>query len=123
MEKQTLSNDRCSVNIYVSNLPPELTEEELKREFSAYGEVTSASIIKDKYIGQPRGFGFVEMPSRTDGESATKNLEGKTLKDRTIEVSEARPRSERRSDRGQAGGSYGGRGSSFGGAGKNRRYP
>jgi len=111
------------VNIHVGNLPPELTEEELKQEFSAYGEVTSARIIKDKSSGQSRGFGFVEMPSRTEGESAIKNLKGKTLKNRTIEVSEARPRSERRSDRDHTGSSYGGRDSSFGGAGKNRRYP
>ncbi len=78
------------MNIYVGNLAPEVTEEELKQEFAAFGEVTSVSIIKDKYSGQPKGFGFVEMTSRTEGQTAINSLKGKTLKDRTIEVSEAR---------------------------------
>jgi len=83
------------MNIYVGNLAPEVTEEELKLEFTAFGEVTSVSIIKDKYSGKPRGFGFVEMPSKTEGQAAISSLKGKVLKDRTLEASEARPRSER----------------------------
>ncbi len=106
------------MNIYVGNLAREVTEEELKQEFTAFGEVTSISIIKDKYSGQPRGFGFVEMPSRTEGQTAISGLKGKALKDRTLEVSEARPRSERGSYRDQRSGSDGGRSSSFGGGGK-----
>jgi len=106
------------MNIYVGNLSPEVTEEELKLEFTAFGEVTSVSIIKDKYSGQPKGFGFVEMPSRTEGQTAISGLKGKTLKDRTLEVSEARPRSERGSYRDQRSGSYHGRSSSFGSGGK-----
>ena len=106
------------MNIYIGNLAPDETEEELKKEFTAFGKVTSVSIIKDKYSGQPRGFGFVEMPSMTEGQAAISGLKGKALKDRTLEVSEARPRSERGSYRDQRSGSYGGRSSSFGGGGK-----
>ena len=76
-----------------------MTEEELKQEFTAFGEVTSVGIIKDKYSGQPREFGFVEMPSKTEGQAAMTGLKGKVLKDRSLEVSEARPRSERGSYR------------------------
>jgi RNA recognition motif-containing protein len=109
------------LNIYVGNLSPDLTEEDLKQEFSAFGEVKSVKIIKDKYNGQSRGFGFIEMPTRTDGETAINNLKRKTLKDRTIEVNEAQSQTGRGSKSDQIGGSYGGRGSSFGGEGKNKR--
>jgi RNA recognition motif-containing protein len=114
------------MNIYVGNLAREVTEEELKQEFKAFGEVTSVSIIKDKYSGQPRGFGFVEMPSKTEGQAAITGLKGKMLKERTLDVNEARPRSDSRSsgsygDR-RGGGSYGGsRGGGFSG-GRQRRY-
>jgi cold-inducible RNA-binding protein len=117
------------MNIYVGNLAPEVTEEELRQEFTAFGEVTSVGIIKDKYSSQSRGFGFIEMPSMAEGQAAISSLKGKVLKDRTLEVSEARPRSDKGSYRDQRGGgrhsdggSYGGRSSSFGGGGKNRRY-
>jgi len=83
------------MNIYIGNLSREVTEEELKQEFEAFGEVTSAAIIKDKYSGQSRGFGFVEMPSKADGEAAIAGLKGKTLKERTLDVNEARPRVDR----------------------------
>lgn len=106
------------MNIYVGNLAREVTEEELKQEFMAFGEVTSVSIIKDKYSGQPRGFAFVEMPSKTEGQAAITGLKGKVLKDRTLDVNEARPRTDSRSS-----GSYGGRkGGGFGGGGRQRRY-
>jgi cold-inducible RNA-binding protein len=91
------------MNIYVGNLPSELREEDLKKEFSAYGEVTSVNIVNDMYSGLPKGFAFVEMPSRTDGETAINNLKGKTLKGRTIEVSKARPHADGSSNRGQKG--------------------
>jgi RNA recognition motif-containing protein len=109
------------MNIHVSNLPPDLTEEELKTEFSAFGEVTSISIIRDKASGRPKGFAFVEMPSLTEGETAVKNLAGKVLKGKVIEVSEARPPSATSSFRHREGGSYGGRSGRFGGAGKETR--
>jgi len=84
------------MNIYVGNLSPDVTEEELRVEFEAFGGVTSANIIKDKYSGQSRGFGFVEMPSKSEGDAAIAGLKGKTLKDRTLDVNEARPRSDSR---------------------------
>lgn len=84
------------MNIYVGNLSREVTEQELRDEFAAFGEVKSVSIIKDKYSGESRGFGFVEMASKSEGEAALTALKGKTLKDRTLDVSEARPRSDSR---------------------------
>ena len=105
------------MKIYVGNLSSEVTEEELRQEFEAFGEVTSVDIITDKYSGRPRGFGFVEMASVSEGQAAITGLNGKTLKERTLNVNAARPRSD---DRG--GGSYGDRrGGGFGG-GRQRRY-
>ena len=106
------------MNIYVGNLAPEVTEEELKQEFMAFGKVTSVSIIKDRYSSQPRGFGFVEMPSMTEGQAAISSLKGKVLKKRTLEVSEARPRFERGSYRDQRSGYQGSKSSSSHGGGK-----
>ena len=105
------------MKIYVGNLSSEVTEEELRQEFEAFGAVESVNIIMDKYSGRPRGFGFVEMPSKSEGQAAITGLKGKTLKDRTLDVNEARPRSDSR-----GGGSYGDRrGGGFGG-GRQRRY-
>jgi len=96
------------MKIYVGNLAYEVTEEELRQEFEAFGEITSVSIITDKYTGRPKGFGFIEMPSQTEGEAAIAALNGKTLKERTLNVNTARPRSDNRS------GGFGG--------GRQRRY-
>lgn len=96
------------MNIYVGNLSREATEEELRQEFEAFGQVVAVNIIKDKYSGQPRGFGFVEMATRAEGQAAIDGLKGKLLRERTLDVSEARPRSE-----GRRGGGFGG---------KRRRY-
>ncbi len=104
------------MKIYVGNLASEVTEEELRQEFEAFGEVTSVNVITDKYSGRPRGFGFVEMTSVSEGQAAITALNGKTLKDRTLNVNTARPRTD---DRG--GGSYGGR-RGGGGGGRDRRY-
>ena len=108
------------MNIYVGNLSDEVTEDELRQQFMSFGQVTSVSIIKDKYSGRSRGFAFVEMPVVSEGQAAVAGLKGKTLMDRTLDVSEARPRPDRR-----GGGSYGDRrgGSRFGGGGgRQRRY-
>ncbi|MFC1864368.1 RNA recognition motif domain-containing protein, partial [Chloroflexota bacterium] len=106
-----------NMKIYVGNLSYDITEEELRQEFLAFGEVESVSIITDKYSGRPKGFAFVEMASVSEGQSAITGLNGKTLKDRTLNVNTARPRSD---DRG--GGSYGDRrGGGFSG-GRQRRY-
>jgi RNA recognition motif-containing protein len=84
------------MNIYVGNLSYEVTEEELRQEFLAFGEVESVNIITDKYSGRPKGFGFVEMPSVSEGQAAITALNGKALKDRTLNVNAARPRTDNR---------------------------
>lgn len=106
------------MNIYVGNLSREVTEEELRQEFAAFGEVTSVNIIKDKHGGQSRGFGFVEMSSRTEAEAAINGLKGKTLKERTMDINEARPRTDSRGGRS----SYGGRRGGGSGRGRQRRF-
>jgi len=101
------------MNIYVGNLSPEVTDEELRQEFTAFGQVASVSIIKDRDSGEPRGFGFVEMSSKSEGQAAITGLNGKTLKDRLLAVSEAHPRSDSRGSGyygGRRGGRSGGRG-------------
>lgn len=106
------------MNIYVGNLSPDTTEEELRQEFAAFGEVASVAIIKDKYSGRSRGFAFIEMPTVSEGQAAVASLKGKTLRERTLDVSEARPRPDRRD-----GSSYGDRrGGGFSGRGRQRRY-
>ena len=81
------------MNIYVGNLPLELTEDELRKEFSAFGQVKSINLIKERYAGslQPRLYGFVEMDSRTEGEAAVLSLRGKEIGGRVIEVISALP--------------------------------
>jgi RNA recognition motif-containing protein len=83
------------MKIYVGNLSYEATEDDLKAAFGRFGEVTSASIIRDKFTDRSKGFGFVEMTVRSDGEKAIKELDGTPLKGRDIKVNEARPREER----------------------------
>jgi RNA recognition motif-containing protein len=92
------------MNIYVGNLSREVTEEDLRQAFEAFGEVTSVKIIKDKHSGESRGFGFVEMASKAEGQSAIDGLNGKELKGRALNVNEARPRTESRGGRGGRGG-------------------
>ncbi len=82
------------MNIYVGNLSGEISEEDLRQAFEAFGKVASATIIKDKFSGESRGFGFVEMPAKAEAQSAMTSLEGKELKGQTLKVNEARSRSE-----------------------------
>jgi len=84
------------MNIHVGNLSSEVTGEELREEFTAFGEVKSVTLVKDKHSGRSRGFAFVEMPSKSEGQAAIDGFTGQTLKDRTLDVSEARPRSHSR---------------------------
>ena len=110
------------MKIYVGNLSYEVTEQDLRQEFEAFGGVDSVNVITDKYSGRPKGFAFVEMASKSEAEAAITGLNGKTLKDRTIVVNEARPRTDNR-----GGGSYGNRksggyGSGGYGGGRQRRY-
>ena len=106
------------MNIYVGNLSYEVTEEELQQELVTFGEVTSVRIITDKFTGQPKGFAFVEMPTVSEGQAAINGLNGKTLKERMLKVSAARPRSDDRDRR-----SYDDRrGGGFSGGGRRRGY-
>jgi len=103
------------MKIYVGNLSYEVTEEDLRLALEEFGQVESATIIKDKYSGQSKGFGFVEMASKDEGQAAIDGLNGKELKGRTLNVNEARPRTESRGSKGGYGG--GGRGGQGGGRG------
>ena len=105
------------MNIYVGNLSREVTETDLREAFEAFGQVSSIQIITDRYTGESRGFGFVEMPTKADGESAIGGLNDKELKGKTLNVNEARPRPQ--GHRSGAGG--GGRGRSGAGRGGGRR--
>ncbi len=82
-------------NLFVGNLGSEVTREELRRLFEAYGQVAQIHIIVDRDTGRPRGFAFVEMTNDADAEKAIKALNGSMLRDRTLEVNYARPRPER----------------------------
>jgi RNA recognition motif-containing protein len=99
------------VNIYVGNLSFEVSEEDVRGAFEAFGKVETAKIITDKYSGASRGFGFVEMPSKDEGQAAISGLNGKELKGRALNVNEARPRAER--PRGGGGGGGRGRGDRY----------
>ena len=101
------------MNIYVGNLSRDLTESDLREAFAAFGEVQSAAIIKDKFSGESRGFGFVEMPNKEEAEKAIAGLNGKDLKGRTATVNEARPRTDK--PRTGFGGGRGGGRTGFGG--------
>ena len=83
------------MNIYVGNLSYEITDDEVRNIFSPHGEVSSVSIIKDKYSGQSKGFGFVEMPNQAEAEEAIKTLNESDLKGRNIKVNQAKPKEER----------------------------
>jgi cold-inducible RNA-binding protein len=110
------------MKIYVGNLSYEVTEEDLRLALEQFGQVESVTIIKDKYSGQSKGFGFVEMASKAEGQSAIDGLNGKELKGRALNVNEARPRTESRGGRG-GGGGRGGYGGGRGGQGGGRGGP
>ncbi len=93
------------MNIYVGNLARGLEESDLREAFQSFGEVASASIIKDKYSGESRGFGFVEMPNKEEADKAVSMMNGKDLKGRPAKVNEAKPRT----DKPRTGGFGGGR--------------
>ena len=104
------------MKIYVGNMPYGVTEEDLKQSFSAFGEVTSVTIIKDKMSGQSKGFGFIEMASAEEGQAAISGMNEKELKGRKLNVNEARPRQ----DDGRGGGGGGMRRPGGGGGGRPR---
>jgi RNA recognition motif-containing protein len=100
------------MNIYVGNLAYEVTDEDLKQLFDAFGQVESVKVIKDNFSGRSKGFGFVEMPETAEAESAIEGLDGKELKGRTLKVNKAKPRNEGRR---YGGGNRGGGGARRGG--------
>jgi len=102
------------MNIYVGNLSYETTDESIREVFESFGQVTSAKVIRDKYSGQSRGFGFVEMSVQSQAETAIKSLNGKELMGKQISVSEARPRSDQ--------GRSGGKGGRMDNSGNRKRY-
>jgi RNA recognition motif-containing protein len=104
------------MNIYVGNLSFDASEENLRQIFEPFGQVSSITIIKDKYSGQSRGFGFVEMPDRAQAQAAIENLNGKEVLGRQMNINEARPRT----GQGKAGGRGGPKGGSSGFDRKNR---
>ena len=110
------------MNIYVGNLSRDVTEDDLKQAFEAFGQVESANVIKDKFSGESRGFGFVEMPSKNEAQSAIDGLNGKDLMGRVVNVNEARPKTADRRGGGGRGGFGGGGGGRGGFGGGKRRY-
>lgn len=82
-------------NLYVGNLPFEMTEDELHELFAAHGEVVSAKVITDRETGRPRGFGFVEMQEAEDAQKAIQSLDGQDFKGRNLKVNVAKPREDR----------------------------
>ena len=84
------------MNIFVGNLAFSTTDHDLRQLFEPYGEVDTINIITDRYTGQSRGFGFVEMPDRAAAQAAIQGLQGKALGGRTLNVNEAKPREPRR---------------------------
>ncbi len=98
------------INIYVGNLSYQMTDDDLRDAFSQFGEVASAKIVSDKFTGQSKGFGFVEMPTKAEADEAIRQLDGSALKGRNIRVNEARPREARPPREGGGGRPFGGGG-------------
>jgi RNA recognition motif-containing protein len=117
------------MNIYAGNLSHDVTEDDLRQSFEAFGQVESVNIVKDRFSGESRGFGFIMMPSKNEAQAAIEDLNGKDLKGRSINVNEARPRRENRRGGdnrgarrgGSSRGNFGRNGPSRGGFGRGRR--
>ena len=103
-----------TMNIYVGNLPHKATEDEVRQAFAEFGQVTEVRLIMDKFSGESRGFGFVEMPSKAEAEKAIEEMNGKEFMERALNVNEARPKVDRG---GRGGGGRGGGGRGGGGRG------
>jgi RNA recognition motif-containing protein len=102
------------MRIYVGNLSYSVTDEDLREVFGEYGELAAAEVIKDKFSGQSKGFGFVDMPNNADADTAIKELNESVYKGRKLTVNEARPREQNRP---RGGGGGGGGGGGWGGGG------
>ena len=112
------------MNIYVANVNYKTTDDELRELFEEFGEVTSARIINDKFTGQSRGFGFVEMADDNEAKQAINELNGNEFMGKQLVINEARPREDRpRTSGGGGGGGYGGgSGGGYGGGGGRGGY-
>jgi cold-inducible RNA-binding protein len=106
------------MKIYVGNLAYSATEDDIRALFEPFGQVESVAIIKDKYSGQSKGFGFVEMGSKNEGEAAIAGLNGKDMNGRALNINEARPRTENSGGGGGRGGYGGGGGGGSRGGGR-----
>jgi len=105
------------MNIYVGNLPHKVTEDEVRQAFAEFGQVTEVRLIVDKFSGESKGFGFVEMPSKDEAEKAIQAMNGKDFMGRALNVNEARPKTDRGGGGGRREGFGGGRGGGGGGGG------
>ncbi len=105
------------MKLYVGNLSYEVTEQDLRQQFEAFGAVDTVSIITDRDTGRSKGFAFVEMASKPEAEAAMKGLSGKQIKERTLTVNEARPKVDNR-----AGSDYGGDRGADSRGGRQQRY-
>jgi RNA recognition motif-containing protein len=92
------------MNIFVGNISRNATEDDIREAFAAFGKVATVSLLKDKFSGEPRGFGFVEMPAKNEADAAIAGLNGVDLKGRALTVNEARPKTETRGGGGGGGG-------------------
>jgi RNA recognition motif-containing protein len=92
------------MNIYVGNLAYSVTEDDLRQAFAEFGTVASANVITDKFSGQSKGFGFVEMPDNAEADAAIKALNDSALKGRNMKVNQAKPREARPARSGGGGG-------------------
>ena len=108
------------MRIFVGNLARDVNDQDLQAAFEAFGSVDSATVVKDKFTGESRGFGFVEMPAGAEAQAAISGMNGKDLKGRAVNVNEARPREDRGG--GGRGGGFGGGRPSGGRSGGGRRY-
>jgi RNA recognition motif-containing protein len=120
---------KVNMNIYVGNLSTDVTEDDLRQAFETFGEVESVNIIKDKFSGESRGFGFVNMPNKEEADKALEEANGKDLNGRAMKVNEAHGKKSS-SGGGRKGGGFGrgrgggggfNRGGRGGGGGYNRR--
>ncbi len=112
------------MNIYVGNLAHEATEDDMRQAFEAFGQVESVNIIKDRFSGESRGFGFVQMPDADEAKAAVEGMNEKDLKGREVSVAEAKPRPANRRPGGGGGFGGGGRGGPGGrGGGPRQRGP
>ena len=118
------SQKEIKMNIYTGNLSYEVTENELKEAFEAFGKVETVKIIKDNDTGRSKGFGFVEMPDNAEAQAAINGLNDKELKGKAMKVNTAKPKTENRRSGGGygGGGGRGGRQGGFGGGGGGRRW-